>query len=205
MTESEKLTRVQRRQRETREQIFRVAMKLFDEQGFNATTVAQITEAADIGKGTFFSYFPTKEAVLGYLGERLTEAMTEVVEAALGAGVPVADIVERLFDVSASWHESNRSLSELIVKVGLGAGLMEADAPNQQKLVALLARIVETGQSRGELRTSVRSPDGATVLSGVYFATIIAWHSDGDVRSLGERLRASLRIVLEGMHAKEKS
>jgi AcrR family transcriptional regulator len=200
MTETEKLTRVQRRQRDTREQIFRVAMKLFHEQGFDATTVVQITEAADIGKGTFFTYFPTKEAVLGHLGERLTEAMTEVVEAVLGAGVPVADIVERLFEAAAGWHETNRSLSALIVKVGLRSGLMEADAPNQHALVALLARVVETGQSRGELRADVRSADCATVLSGVYFATLMAWHSDGDARSLGERLRDSLRIVLEGMH-----
>jgi AcrR family transcriptional regulator len=58
-----------RRQTATRERLFRSAMKLFAERGFFETTVEDITEAADLGKGTFFNYFPSKEHVLGVLGE----------------------------------------------------------------------------------------------------------------------------------------
>ena len=61
--------RRERRTCETRERIFRAAMNLFRDRGFQKTTVENITEAADVGKGTFFNYFPTKEHVLGVLGE----------------------------------------------------------------------------------------------------------------------------------------
>ncbi len=61
--------RRERRTCETRERIFRAAMNLFRDHGFQKTTVENITEAADVGKGTFFNYFPTKEHVLGVLGE----------------------------------------------------------------------------------------------------------------------------------------
>jgi AcrR family transcriptional regulator len=51
--------RRERRRAETREKLFRAAMRLFAEQGFFETTTEDITEAADVGQGTFCNYFPT--------------------------------------------------------------------------------------------------------------------------------------------------
>lgn len=61
--------RRERRSCETRERLFRAAMTLFRDRGFQRTTVEDITNAADVGKGTFFNYFPSKEHVLSVLGE----------------------------------------------------------------------------------------------------------------------------------------
>src|SRR5579872_5987757 len=61
--------RRERRRRETREQILRAALQLFAKHGFANTTVEDITEAADVGKGTFFNYFPTKDHLLAAFGE----------------------------------------------------------------------------------------------------------------------------------------
>ena len=63
------LGRRARRRAETRAGIVRAALQLFARQGFFATTVEQITQAADVGKGTFFNYFPSKEHVLTGFGE----------------------------------------------------------------------------------------------------------------------------------------
>ena len=48
---------------------FSRALGLFAERGFMETTVEDVTEAADVGKGTFFNYFPTKEHVLATYGQ----------------------------------------------------------------------------------------------------------------------------------------
>src|SRR3954471_10633566 len=56
--------RRERRKIEVRQRLFRAALQLFAIKGFNATTVEDITQAADVGKGTFFNYFPTKEYLL---------------------------------------------------------------------------------------------------------------------------------------------
>ncbi len=66
MTEIE-VSRRERKKDETRERIFKTAIKLFHARGFEATTVDDITEKADVAKGTFFNYFPRKESVLAYL------------------------------------------------------------------------------------------------------------------------------------------
>src|SRR5512142_1500477 len=74
--------RRERRRSETREKIFGAAMRLFAERGFMATTTEQITEAADVGQGTFFNYFPSKQHVLAALFEmqfaKLEQAVGEM-------------------------------------------------------------------------------------------------------------------------------
>jgi AcrR family transcriptional regulator len=54
----------ERKKQKTRSAIQREAMRLFQEQGYDATTVEQIAEAAEVSQSTFFRYFPTKEDVI---------------------------------------------------------------------------------------------------------------------------------------------
>ena len=54
----------ERKKRRRRADIAAVALRLFDEQGFRATTIAQIADAADVSPRTVFAYFPTKEDLL---------------------------------------------------------------------------------------------------------------------------------------------
>jgi AcrR family transcriptional regulator len=60
----------ERKKQRTREQIIEAAMGLFAERGYHATTIADIATAADIAPRTFFSYFPSKEAVVFYNVDR---------------------------------------------------------------------------------------------------------------------------------------
>jgi len=56
--------RIERKKEQTRRKIIAVAMDLFKKQGFDATTMEQIAEVADIAKATLYNYFPVKEAIL---------------------------------------------------------------------------------------------------------------------------------------------
>jgi len=56
----------ERKKAKTRAAIQRHALRLFREQGYEATTVEQIAEAAEVSPSTFFRYFPTKEDVVLY-------------------------------------------------------------------------------------------------------------------------------------------
>jgi AcrR family transcriptional regulator len=54
----------ERKKQRTRDSIQRVAMRLFLEQGYEATTIEQIADAVEISPSTFFNYFPSKEEVV---------------------------------------------------------------------------------------------------------------------------------------------
>ena len=56
----------ERKKQKTRESIQRTALRLFERQGYEETTIEQIAAAAEISESTFFNYFPTKEDVVLY-------------------------------------------------------------------------------------------------------------------------------------------
>jgi len=56
----------ERKKAKTRAAIQEHALRLFQEQGYDATTVEQIAEAAEVSPSTFFRYFPTKDDVVLY-------------------------------------------------------------------------------------------------------------------------------------------
>ena len=74
--------RRERHRTEIRERLFRSALRLFAERGYLETTVEDITEAADVGKGTFFNYFQTKEHVLATFGAERIAAIERARERA---------------------------------------------------------------------------------------------------------------------------
>jgi AcrR family transcriptional regulator len=87
----------ERKKQRTREQIVEAAMGLFAERGYHATTIADIAEAADVAPRTFFSYFPSKEAVVFHNAERDLERMASALSDRL-PGETVFDALRRWID-----------------------------------------------------------------------------------------------------------
>ncbi|MFK0161083.1 TetR/AcrR family transcriptional regulator [Rhizobium sp. NPDC090279] len=78
-----------------REELMDAAQRLFLEKGFGATSVAEIVDAADVAKGTFYLYFQTKDDVLAALKVRFVERFCETIEIATTAAAS-RDWMERL-------------------------------------------------------------------------------------------------------------
>jgi AcrR family transcriptional regulator len=87
-------TRRQRKRARTRAVIIDAAIDLFERRGYDATTVADIAEAADIGTRTFFSYFATKDELLFPEVDARVRATVDAI-ATRGAGDRPADVLLR--------------------------------------------------------------------------------------------------------------
>src|SRR5438445_12096053 len=82
-----------RRSAELRDRLFRAALSLFAKKGYAATTVEDITEAADVGKGTFFTYFPSKEHALMAFGEMQLGRLATIVQVAKHSDLPTQAVL----------------------------------------------------------------------------------------------------------------
>ncbi|MGH9059659.1 MAG: TetR/AcrR family transcriptional regulator, partial [Acidimicrobiales bacterium] len=82
------------KKRRTRQTLIEAALTLFDERGYDGSTVTGIAAAAGVSPATFFNYFATKEDVVFADQHRYDEVLDEVFATA-GPAEPVADVVVR--------------------------------------------------------------------------------------------------------------
>jgi AcrR family transcriptional regulator len=73
--------KMDRRQRKTREGIFKAFIELLSKKHFNQITVGEIIERADIGRATFYAHFETKDFLLKELCEELFCHLFDCIEA----------------------------------------------------------------------------------------------------------------------------
>lgn len=200
MTEVE-LSRRERKKDETRRRIFKAAVKLFRDKGFGETTVDDITEKADVGKGTFFNYFPRKEAVLGYLSEVWLAEAEASAEAILAAPTPARDKLTELICGFAAEYEEDRELSSYVIVESLNRAF-EPNEDMHRRWHELFDRVIEQGQATGEFRRDLDPDRAHMVLEGVYMSTLFHWLkcSDGEF-DLQDELRARLALVFDGLAA----
>jgi AcrR family transcriptional regulator len=200
MTDSATGSRVERRMRETRERIRKAALELFTTRGLDETTVADITDAADIGKGTFFTYFPTKTAVLADVAAMLMEGMEAGLIAASAGGLDFAARLERLFAPALDWHQGHPEISRFLAAAFLReSSYAEAERVNIGRLLTLLGREVAASQARGELTRDIPPGQATTTIFGVYFGALTTWHLGGRRDRLHDHFATFFHVAMRGL------
>jgi AcrR family transcriptional regulator len=159
-----------------RARILRAALNLFSRRGFFATTVEQITEAADVGKGTFFNYFPTKEHVLAGFGQVQIEKVRAALISVKRRQGPIREVLRDL--VVALSREPARS--QALVRSLLVANLSSEPVRllmrrNLARGRRLLAQVMAYGQERGELRRDQKATEMARIFQQAFFGTLVLW------------------------------
>jgi len=194
--------RRERRRTETRDRIFRAAMELFAKRGFSATTVEDITEAADVGKGTFFNYFPSKEHVLGVLHEIQLQKISHALAAAKAGKLSIRDVLRELVLRIAEEPARSQLLARgLLLTVLSNDAVRELMADMMSRARTMLGQVLTMGQERGEVRPEVSPEEGASNFQQLVLGTVLLW-SIGPAAPLEKRLSGAFRLFWAGVARK---
>jgi AcrR family transcriptional regulator len=178
-----------------RERLVLAAADLFAEQGYDATTVAEIAERAGVTRSTFFRHFSDKREVLVAGQETLGRLFTEGIAEAPAGATPLEAVAGGLRHASLAMGPFNRELApHLKAAVSASAELQERDA---LKSVGLSAAMTDALRARGV-------PDLAAQLAGelgvLAFKRGFALWSTGD-RDDGESLAQLTLAALDELRA----
>jgi AcrR family transcriptional regulator len=122
-----------------RERLVLAAVDLFTEQGYDATTVAQIAERAGVTKSTFFRHFPDKRELLVAGQQTLSQLLTEGITEAAEAATPLEAVAAGLERASSTMGPMNRELAPRVkAAVAANVELQERDALKQVGLAAAM-------------------------------------------------------------------
>ncbi|KGK86691.1 transcriptional regulator [Desulfosporosinus sp. HMP52] len=186
------LSRRERKKNETREKIFSNAMQLFRSQGFSATSVEQITQKADVGKGTFYNYFPTKEAVVKEFSKRSWQNLSN------RGRQPSLGTRQRLSALLQDWAEfmiKDREIAWVTIRSREGA---DYDMSLHYGLLAILT----VGQQNGEINSEYDPSFLAESIEGMMVQHFIRWHVSGS-GDLREELNHALAVFFNGLSEKK--
>jgi AcrR family transcriptional regulator len=133
---------------DARERLVAAALQLFSEQGYDATTVAEIVDRAGLTKSTFFRYFPDKREVLAAGQETLSRLFVGGISAAPPDATPLTAVAAGLERAAAAMTPFNRELGpRLHAIIATSTELQERDALKQVGLAAAMAGAL---RARGE-------------------------------------------------------
>jgi AcrR family transcriptional regulator len=103
----QKLDRAQRRASRTRKSLLQAALVIFSEKGVDATTIGDITERADVGKGTFYRHFRDKYEVVIALVEGAVDLLLARIRAHRTEPRSLEEVLEHLLDAHSSLFLDN--------------------------------------------------------------------------------------------------
>ena len=191
--------RRERQSVERRERLFRAAMELFARKGFAETTVEDITNAADLGKGTFFNYFPSKEHILLAFGEMQLAKLKAAFEEMRSANVPVPVFMRSLGARMTQEPMRNPAIIRILLQAFLTDSPVRESMLNlQNRVIAIHTEIIRIGQNRGEIRNDLPPEVIAHVFRQTIFGTLLIWtlHGDGTLLS---RMEDSFEVLWSGL------
>jgi AcrR family transcriptional regulator len=118
---------------ETRERLVEIARRLFHEQGYTATGIAQILDAAEARSGSLYYFFPTKEdLLLAVLEKYKTMLWPMVVQPVFDR---VHDPIERIFGILDGYR---RQLMATKYQSGCPIGNLALELTNSHPSARLL-------------------------------------------------------------------
>jgi AcrR family transcriptional regulator len=192
-------SRRERRSAELRERVFRAAVQLFARKGYSETTVEDITNAADVGKGTFFNYFPSKDHILAAFGQKQIEKLQLAAEAAASTKISIREFMRSLALNMISEPARNPAMVRVLVLANLSSEPVRKTMREvHTKATELLARIVKVGQDRDEIRKDMDPLDIAQTLRQALLGALLIWSLYGD-GSLEARIENVISILWNGL------
>ena len=198
-------SRRERKKATVRARIMACGIEFFSRQGIDAVTVDQIAAAADVGKGTIYTYFNTKEdIVVAFIVELERKVQPKLKDFSPG-DVPLdrilVDFIQAQFALKKRHHR--------FVRMFLGQMFLNTDhflpymAEMQRAIDPPLEALFGTLQKRGVVRADVSLPDLIQTFKTVQLGLTALWAVEGPpFRGTQRTMQIEMKLLCEGLKGK---
>jgi AcrR family transcriptional regulator len=194
------VTRRERKKQETRAALERAALRLFEEKGYEHTTVDEIAEAADVAVRTFFRYFSSKQHILfGDVAHERIGSLRPALGSRPRGEAPLAAVRAVLDALDFSTEEQEQ--------IALRIRLMERDPSLVGMYLMLSNELKQIVVEFVAERTGARPTDPYPQLVGAasaasWDAALMIWAGSGGSRSLADLRRETFAALTAGVPAR---
>ena len=175
--------RSQRKQREyeaRREEILLAAERMFSQNGFFKTSMAEIAESAQFAMGTLYRFFKSKEEIYISLVEAKVDELISLLNQAVSGKSPAPEKLQAVINVKLAFADQNRDFFRIYVSEWSGFEWTVKSAFGDRvwkrylAQIDLVANLIKEGIKAGEFR-NVNPKDTSLALHGMLNSTIYVW------------------------------
>jgi AcrR family transcriptional regulator len=181
------------------------AYALFETSGYDATSMEQIAEKADVAKVTLYNYFPEKGALLAHrFREDIAVGMAERASA-LSAHKSFDSRMRYLLRESAAWHAQRRTYLPHYLRYLTSRARYGEPEPGTQRQESgnweLLVKLFRAAQASGDVTQAQSAEQIGWSFQYLLFAAVSAWLIDPST-NLTERFLAAFDLAMHGVALK---
>lgn len=184
--------RRERNKQRMKARIFSAALSLFAEKGFEQTKVDDITERADVARGTFFNHFQHKEELVTTWSSQRQSRFEEKLRQGTPGNDDLCVALARCMTALAEINEEEEPrLNRVMLSSWVRAGLPITEPP---RTAEAFADVIRTGAAEGRVRAGVDPVQVGHLLRDAYLGTLFRW-CRGDLE--GDDLATELRRIVD--------
>lgn len=190
-----KLPLREKKKRQVEHKITHSALQLFEKKGYDAVSIDDIAETAEVSKSTFYNYFATKEAVLIKLSLNSVNNVKEALSKAPAPDDPIEMIhlsFHYLIDDIYSWRNVARESAMISVY----------NKAAHEIVSNLIVDYVANAQKKGIFRTDYNCDMITHSLMGIYYIAIFGLDPKITKKECKKQLDIALAFMLEGIMKK---
>lgn len=205
----------ERKKEESRQAIARAAVRLFEEKGYDATTMDEIALSAGVSRPTVFNYFARKEDILLVLGvmmgRRMAAQLVRPEEGAMSKDPidTLRSVVVAMAASFAEYPETSRAFHYLRVQAMRAhpRGSEQAAASPGDNEFIQVTRFLEGVIAEAQIQRAIRADFPpreilAHLLIGIFASAMAIWsHQGGEPARLVELVERHFDIALNGIRA----
>jgi AcrR family transcriptional regulator len=198
---------MQVRSQETKARILKTALKLFSEEGYDATGVAEICRAAGVSKGAFYHHFPTKQAVFLKLLEEWVASLSAQM---LPISTDSKNVPEALLEMAGMMDQVFADASgrlpvfiEFWRQAHHHPEIWEASVAPYRTFRDYFASLIQRGVDEGSFRTGIDPQAVAQVLVSMAAGLLLQGVLDPHGADWGKTTKDSIHMLLDGILRRE--
>jgi AcrR family transcriptional regulator len=175
------LGRRERRKLEVRTRVYAAARTLFSKQGFEATTVDEIAEMADVAPATFFNHFQSKQAILALMtGEVVEHLHAMITKSLVGHGSSLERIRRFITDAANDISASRGAARETLLEFMRLDATPNVPHPYLDRIFEPIVALIAEGQAAGEIRSDRDAAFLTQMTVGMINSAVTNWLSHPD-------------------------
>lgn len=198
MDNTSSVGRRERKKEETKTSIINSAIKHFQSQGYDATTMEQIAEEVDISKVTLYNYFSSKEAIVSEFFQRMSHEYVDLVLAALEKQPTTSLKIFEMFRQQFKWNAQYKELLRVYF-VHQFQSMLKPETYQGSGLDIVLAQIIRYGQENGEVRNDMPTEYLAKHLEMMYIMQFLVWILEPEAWDGEKNLGAMMDLFMHGV------